>query len=364
MNKCYICSCELSDKNKYTEHIIINAIGGRLKSKNIICKNCYNKIGDKMDASLAKELNSLTNYLNITRDRGEPEDIALKEKGSDLTYYISPDGKQKLAPNAPEIQIEGDKGVIKGHFNDKKELKKFLETIKSRKLPTLDIEDALEKSEVKSRFVDYEGFRITVGGEENFKSILKTAINYFIYKGYSNQYINHLIPILLNGGAEKFVYFFDNDSDTSVTAHRIFLKGESKEKVLFAVVEFFSIFSFIVLLNDNYEGIDFEEKYSYNLEEYVENSNNINLSISSLDIKKIISETNPNYGLIQKKAGIILNRESGRKLKKREQEIYEECAEEFLDKYEGLEFTEVRMNEFIECIVQKMKPLIQHLSKK
>ena len=37
---CYICENEITKENKYKEHIIPNAIGGKLKSGDLICSNC------------------------------------------------------------------------------------------------------------------------------------------------------------------------------------------------------------------------------------------------------------------------------------------------------------------------------------
>lgn len=68
-NYCYICGKELTKSNESEEHIIPNAIGGKLKSNKLICKDCNNKIGYKSDSKLAEQLNMITNLLNINRDR-------------------------------------------------------------------------------------------------------------------------------------------------------------------------------------------------------------------------------------------------------------------------------------------------------
>lgn len=45
------------DKRKCSEeHIIPNAIGGKLKSKELICKKCNSKLGHSMDKELAEQL--------------------------------------------------------------------------------------------------------------------------------------------------------------------------------------------------------------------------------------------------------------------------------------------------------------------
>lgn len=50
MEKYYICGEELKKKrNISVEHIILNAIGGKLKSKKLICKKCSSKLGYSRD---------------------------------------------------------------------------------------------------------------------------------------------------------------------------------------------------------------------------------------------------------------------------------------------------------------------------
>lgn len=43
MAKCFICGCEL-DENTKPEHIIPNGIGGKLKSKEILCDKHNNEL--------------------------------------------------------------------------------------------------------------------------------------------------------------------------------------------------------------------------------------------------------------------------------------------------------------------------------
>ena len=43
MNNCYLCRQVLSKENESVEHIIPNSIGGRLKSKKLLCKKCKDK---------------------------------------------------------------------------------------------------------------------------------------------------------------------------------------------------------------------------------------------------------------------------------------------------------------------------------
>ena len=92
MKKCYICGEELTKENASVEHIIPNAIGGKLKSKELICKKCNSKLGHSMDKELAEQLDFFSNFLNINRDRGKPNNIIFIEKETNMEYIRKANG--------------------------------------------------------------------------------------------------------------------------------------------------------------------------------------------------------------------------------------------------------------------------------
>lgn len=69
MANCYMCGVELDDNKRTEEHIILNAIGGMLKSKNLICKQCNSTFGDEIDSRLAKQLQPFSVLMNVERDK-------------------------------------------------------------------------------------------------------------------------------------------------------------------------------------------------------------------------------------------------------------------------------------------------------
>lgn len=80
--KCYI--CEKNEANSI-EHIIPNAIGGKLKVK-ILCERCNSILGETIDASLAKSLLFFSNIVNHSRDNGKIPSMECE--------IISSDGKK------------------------------------------------------------------------------------------------------------------------------------------------------------------------------------------------------------------------------------------------------------------------------
>src|SRR5689334_22818848 len=53
---CYRCNATLTDDNSSLEHILPNALGGRLKSRALLCKPCNSKCGDTIDAAVINQL--------------------------------------------------------------------------------------------------------------------------------------------------------------------------------------------------------------------------------------------------------------------------------------------------------------------
>ena len=75
---CALCGGQFEQLNDSEEHIIPNAIGGKRKVKGFLCRQCNNNTGREWDAALARQLNPISNLLNIKRDRGTPPDLEVE----------------------------------------------------------------------------------------------------------------------------------------------------------------------------------------------------------------------------------------------------------------------------------------------
>ena len=69
MNICYLCKEVLFKENESVEHIIPNSIGGRLKSKKLLCKKCNSKLGTEYDSEVSKMYNLSMIVSGIKKDR-------------------------------------------------------------------------------------------------------------------------------------------------------------------------------------------------------------------------------------------------------------------------------------------------------
>lgn len=105
---CAICDTLLSANNDSKEHVITEAIGGRLKVGGFICKSCNNDTGRTWDAKLASQLLPLSHVFGVTRQRGTTPALPITTTtGEKLT--MKPDGR--FVPSNPsfleENSVEG-----------------------------------------------------------------------------------------------------------------------------------------------------------------------------------------------------------------------------------------------------------------
>ncbi len=70
LQNCRGCGAPLTEKNDSDAHIIPNALGGRLKPKGIICRDCNTKLDNVADHALIRAFGDWPTLLDIPRDRG------------------------------------------------------------------------------------------------------------------------------------------------------------------------------------------------------------------------------------------------------------------------------------------------------
>lgn len=293
MKKCYICGEKLTKDNTSVEHIIPNAIGGKLKSKELICKKCNSKLGDSMDNELAKQLEFFSNHLNIDRERGKPNDIIFTEKETNMEYRRKANG-EFLPKNDLEVKKEiMDDGKIRFYIsstNKKTVLKKVEEISKKYEITNEDIENRLKHT---NHNLNEMYTPLTFGGKNIQLALYKIAINFFIYSGGDIKHIEHLINCLRQNntdntnGYSKQISTKNTDSiKENAIPHIIYVEGNSEEHTLYAYIEFFGTIQFLILLNNNYDGVNVKYIYYY---DFI-SKNKIDISFDlALDYNKIIN---------------------------------------------------------------------------
>jgi hypothetical protein len=297
---CYKCEVQLTEENASEEHIILNACGGRLKSKSLLCKKCNSEFGDEFDRELAETTNDLANLLMIKRHNGEPQPIRTIHKPTGEKYNIEYGGSPVQSKTNFEITLDDDgKGRLSINAKNEKEFKKTLSGLK-RKYPDLDADKILASAQ-KETFYLSEPLEINghIGGEGAFKSITKTAVNYYLYNGGSREYIKDLLPYL-EGKIEMaaaWMHYPVVDIYTSPqgeVSHVLKLVGNSEEGILYAYVELFNVHCFIVRLNESYTGADIDFDYIFNVHSYEVKAGQTNLKLTKMELNNLFVNKNSN----------------------------------------------------------------------
>ncbi|MEZ4722441.1 MAG: HNH endonuclease [Flavobacteriales bacterium] len=292
--RCYKCGNPLEEENSADEHVLLNAIGGKLKSKDLLCEGCNSTIGGEADAELAKQLAFFSTYFPIKRDRGKTPTLKGFKSESGKDYNMQPGGRPEFGRPEIEEKKVGDEVEISASAKNEKELTTILGSLKKR-FPDIDLDKWKEKYEWKEDYIDETlHFESHIGGDLAFKSILKTAINFYVLKKGSFIELKSAIDSLITEERMDMVnQFYPTKKiykkEPKEVVHLIHLVGRKHERVLYCFIEFFSTYSFVVKLSDDYDGKNFKETYCYNILTCKELKKDVKLNFSANELKEALT---------------------------------------------------------------------------
>lgn len=266
MGKCYACGAQITKENASVEHIIPNGIGGRLKSLDLLCRDCNSSFGSEVDSKLTKQLNLISVMLGISRDRGEPQpEVGVNTRTGEAIRILQ---GGKPAVHRPIVKIDKEEkraSIMAGSIAEARWILRGLQ----KKYPNINVEEVLNGTETRRAYIkDYVkcGLEFT---SDTFRAVTKIAINYYLFCGGQSQYTQHLLPYI-NGLIDVgncFWYYPPavHVADNAQVAHIIHLKGDAGTGKLAAFVQLFNAFRFAVMLSDDYYGEFVDNTYAYDL---------------------------------------------------------------------------------------------------
>lgn len=290
MAHCYLCDVVLNPENESDEHIVLNCIGGRLSSKQLLCKKCNSGFGEEADAELCKALEPFSVFFDVRRKRGSPPGFVADEKTTGSKIKIHAGGDMTLArPIIKEDELGNGQTNIKITAPTIEMAKQILHKYKKRK-PNLDIdllikqaEDVTDKREHSLSF----GLSVTNGV---VRSVLKSALGYYLFVGGRRTWIEHLLNKVNKKDADVPVHFWNRDESVFPVAgkdayHAIGLVGDPVQELLYCYVEYYSTLKFIVALNQSYHGEDIRYSYCFSVCKGSEINNVHNLLLTRSDLE-------------------------------------------------------------------------------
>ncbi|MDO2409547.1 MULTISPECIES: HNH endonuclease [Campylobacter] len=283
MKKCYFCGVVLSENNQAVEHVIPNSFGGRLKSKDILCKECNSILGTTVDAKLYSDFKFFDILMNIKKDR-ETKNNFVKANINDTEIKLSKGLRYHSAPNI-SVETEGSGIKIKGVMiasADNKEAQDILYKNFFNKIKKHGFNGSIDdmKNSMVERIVPSDKW-IELDRIFNLDAIvlgyLKVAIGFCSYHGKLDLIDEKILDTFRKAAKDKnssedinlildntsFIeqkYFYDGR-----LCNRLSLVGDKDNHKLYAVVGICDIFHFAIVLNDNYSSDNFEEKYIYDV---------------------------------------------------------------------------------------------------
>lgn len=340
MSTCYLCNAVLTTDNSSIEHIILNSIGGRLKSQELLCKKCNSLLGESSDKELSNQLSLFAGLFQVKRERGEHPPIKGGTTQSGKEYIINDGYFPILSKPIVEIQENDNRVDIHIVARNKNELKKILQGIQN-KYPSknLNIDEVVKNAEETKRYLDEPiSYSKSIGGDIAFHSIAKTAINFYILKSGDRDQVKHLFKYLKNEEKIKIVtHFYPSQpiykKEAKEIVHLIHLHGDKYSKILYCYIEFFSTYSFLVKLSDDYSGKSISETYCYNLTDNKKCAKVVKLKLSPKDFKIDRKLDSQCFAKIKENADRFMKIVSEKNFKRVTSELTSKAINKIFDKY-------------------------------
>jgi len=235
------------------EHIIPQAIGGRLKAA-LLCEHCNSTTGHQIDAALTDQLRRFATILNVRRERGENQPFGVTQVETGTEFYYGPQDDVRRA--RPEVRMEFDHDgrimLVDVTARSEKELKDILHGVK-RKHNALDLEFETSVDQTVLGLAERDEL---VGGPLFMRSVAKSSYLLLAHLAPAEKVLSEAFdPIrgyIFEDSGERMVSFNYVHTgfmiDRLRLLHHIAIHFDSRRRNIVAYVQLFGTFRFSVLL--------------------------------------------------------------------------------------------------------------------
>lgn len=274
------------------EHVIPNAIGGKLKSNVILCKSCNSRLGNSIDGVLAKNLGKYMTMFAFNRERGKNQSIELFDAINNDKYKLFDNRLEMIKPYVEEIKNDSDVKIEIIARSDKEASKIVKGFQKKYNLTDDEIKTSFKTKKRKfERLNKIVSISLEFGGIDFYRAIGKIALCYYSITNDDFDGLNDIVGYV-NGDCipEKNIvtmyYSEDNMSQWNNDAIFHYIGIKKHDDWIIGYIELFKVFKFVVKIKkvDNKKNINearyyewlTDEKYLENeLDPYLNNIDNI-----------------------------------------------------------------------------------------
>lgn len=255
--------CEVTAGSR--EHIIPNAIGGRLSSDKLICNSCNNKSGSAWDAVLCNQYTILCVWFGVSRERGNVPNCSVENEIGEISI-ISNDGKiQPKKPTFSSKKINENECEITVKANNHKDAKKIISSFCKKNNLQPDF-TTLQHREVL--FNDHGGdtkFSFDLSGPQIGRSVAKMMYLYSLHVGVDRESMKDVFKYLsAESNVQPFGPYYDVDlilkRPENIPIHVISVCGKNNR--IIGYIELFGLFKYVFNLSSDYHGNDFCHTYA------------------------------------------------------------------------------------------------------
>ena len=367
LEKCALCDVLITAENDSKEHVIPNSIGGRKKITGFICDPCNNKSGDDWEKDLAKQLNPLSLFFRIKRERGDAPAEIFSTTGGEQ-YRLKSDGSMEATKPCYNEEVHETGVKININARNMKEARKMLSGVK-RKHPSVDLDELLENAKPKSSYCpDMIQFNLSFGGQKAGRSIIKSALALAVEAGVAPEQCEHAREYLLDENGEAcFGYYYENDlvvnRPVGIPLHCVYVQGNSTTGLLLAYIEFFGAQRMVACISSTYDGKDFKSLYAIDPVNGAELALDINLNLNIEDIHACYRyEKIPNGSIEEALSSVIplhmqvhQEQERSRVISSAVEKAFKGCGAK-----EGEILTPEHMKKVTETLMGEITPMMLH----
>ncbi|MEQ7870641.1 HNH endonuclease [Chromohalobacter salexigens] len=198
MDKCYLCGNIFNDTDvlKHDEHIIQQAIGGVLKSNDILCRSCGEYLGSSVDVPFNMMFDSLCVRLDIKKDRrgnkkGSARGVIHSDKdgdGNDLSGVEVFWKDSKVSPVRPMHKYTANESKVIVYAGEK-QLKNYLKVVK-KEVDEYYSSDSKPEIVICDDITGVVDYPFELENESFKKGFTKIAIGFASRLGVDREYLN------------------------------------------------------------------------------------------------------------------------------------------------------------------------------
>lgn len=179
MPKCIFCENELTHDTT-PEHVLLNALGGRMTTRDAICSAHNNTFGGAIDKALAGQVEVVRNHLQLQSGKKKPPPALQNLTAGSEKISIGSDGVPRInVPPFETVELAPGRFDVKIMVQSEEELHQILPHIAAKlNMPLDQIKQQVlsGSASIVERRPDTIGHHLTFGGEDALRSIAKSCL--------------------------------------------------------------------------------------------------------------------------------------------------------------------------------------------